>query len=949
MSSAGISGISSSILLSLYQAQQTGSTSAIAAANAANQQQAATTKPSGATANDVLPWNTPTATGPTQNAKVLSTTDYLDTTNVPLTAGATTDSKLEQDNQKLFSVYNAVNTLEQLATMAQSSTATSGQLAGLNDRFQTGLSQITNYLNSTTFNGYDVQLATPASSTTSTAGIGFANYTYNTKQLVTNSNLNNALPGLSSSSNFTIAIKKGGTTTNVPIDLSKVSGTLNLTNIVSYINSQLSAAGFQTRFQKTETGGTATSDANATYGLSITPGGTEQVSLSAASTPALYMAGSTGVATETNTVTNAATGSVSSTPADQRGRLTKLSAADGSSIVSVTQQSSTGTSTAQATAVDSSGNIYVIGTATGNFGNELNQGDQDTYLTKYDSAGNVLWQHLLGSDGTANAYGLALDPATGGVVVSGTSTAALTQTSVADGSNDSFVASYASDGTQSWISQIPTLAANQANAVSVDASGNIYIGGSVTGGVIGSGQASSGGGDAFLAKLSSKGKILAENQFGTSGSDSVAATATGSDGSLYVASTQNGHAIVTKYAGGDITSAPVWSQDMGALQAGGMIGGLAVSNGKVYLSGATSNANLTAGGQATIAAPSSGGTDAFVASITDNGTSATANTITYVGTAGTDTGGDVTVAADGTVYLTGSTTGTFAGATRNVPNVTNAFATAISATGTVNWTRQFGGSDGISTGAGLAIDPNGASVLDALGLPKGTITFNQSVDLTQNTTLRAGDSFQIKIEGAASRTATISIDQGETFDSLATKINAQLGSIGKASVNYTGTSENLKIVVNSGQTIDLLAGPDNFDALSRLGITAGTLSAATTTTATSATNYNKSSTAVTPTYGLGLTATALGPLDISTKTGADLTRSTLLQVLSNIQSVYQKTNAPPPATTVGNTKGTASIATTSQLSSYNAALSLIGNDGSNAYANIQQILAQAQQSGVSTG
>ena len=81
-------------------------------------------------------------------------------------------------------------------------------------------------------------------------------------------------------------------------------------------------------------------------------------------------------------------------------------------------------------------------------------------------------------------------------MVSGTSTAALTQTSVADGTNDSFVASYASDGTQSWIQQLPTLASNQANAISVDASGNIYVGGSVSGGVVGSGQTSSGGGDA---------------------------------------------------------------------------------------------------------------------------------------------------------------------------------------------------------------------------------------------------------------------------------------------------------------------------------------------------------------------------------------------------------------------------------------------------------------------
>ena len=47
-----------------------------------------------------------------------------------------------------------------------------------------------------------------------------------------------------------------------------------------------------------------------------------------------------------------------------------------------------------------------------------------------------------------------------------------------------------------------------------------------------------------------------------------------------------------------------------------------------------------------------------------------------------------------------------------------------------------------STGQGVAIDAQGSSVLDALGLPRGTISFNQTVDLTAATTLRAGDSLQ---------------------------------------------------------------------------------------------------------------------------------------------------------------------------------------------------------------
>jgi hypothetical protein len=937
---SGLGGIDPSVLLGFYQSQLITSPSSIAA-NSARQQQLAASQNKGATASDNPPWNTPNTNNAAQDAQVLGTTNFLDTSKVPLSPGASSDSKMEQDNQKLFSLYSAVNTLAYLAKMAQKGTATSGQLAGLNDRFQTGLAQVQQYLTSTDFNNFNLQASKLSDTVTSDAKIAFGSFTYSTKQLVTDANLNNALPGLSASDSFTIGIKKGGVTTNVQIDLSQVPGTLDLGNIVSYINSQLSAAGFSTRFQKTQSGGTATSSTNATYGLQITPGGVEQVSLSAASSPSLYLVGSSGLATETKTTTNTVTSAVTTTPPDQSARLTKISGINGTptAAFSVNQKATNGITNAQATAVDASGNIYVIGTSTGDFGSQLNQGTQDVYLTKYDSAGNVVFQNLLGSGGTANGFGLALDPS-GGVVVTGSSTADLTTTSVANGNKDAFVARYDANGNQTWIKQLQTLANNQSNAVSVDASGNVYIGGSVSGGVIGAGQTGQGGADAFLVKYDSKGKLLAENQFGTSGNDSVAATATAADGSLYVASVQNGHAILAKYAGGDITAAPAWTQDLGDLAAGGSIGGLTVSGSNVYVSGATSNANLTGGG-ASIASAASGGIDGFVFSATDNGASVSANTVTYIGTSGTDSAADVTVASDGTVYVTGSTTGTFAGAQRTVQNVNNAFAAALNSNGTIKWTQQYGGADGTSTGAGVAIDPNGSSVLDALGLPRGAISLNQSVDLTNQTTLRAGDSFQIAIEGTAARTATITIDQGETFDSLVTKINAQLGGVGKASVNYTGGGENLKIQVNAGKTIDLIAGPGDFDALSRLGISAGVLTAP-ATGSTSATTTQKG---VTPTYGLGLTGIT-GPLDISSKMGADMARSTLLQVLSNIQSTYQTTNAPPPAAaTPGNHSGSANATTVGQLANYSLALNLMNNDPNNAVANIQQIISSGGQSG----
>jgi hypothetical protein len=138
----------------------------------------------------------------------------------------------------------------------------------------------------------------------------------------------------------------------------------------------------------------------------------------------------------------------------------------------------------------------------------------------------------------------------------------------------------------------------------------------------------------------------------------------------------------------------------------------------------------------------------------------------------------------------------------------------------------------------------------------------------------------------------------------------------------------------------LISGPSDFDGLSRLGIAAGTLSAPASGSTSTATNM-ASTPGTTPTFGLGLTGGLTnGNMDISTKTGADLARSQLLSVLSNIQKTYQTSNTPPPAAaTPGNTSAAASPDSAAQLANYSLALSLLGTSSSNAVNNIATIIA----------
>jgi hypothetical protein len=179
-------------------------------------------------------------------------------------------------------------------------------------------------------------------------------------------------------------------------------------------------------------------------------------------------------------------------------------------------------------------------------------------------------------------------------------------------------------------------------------------------------------------------------------------------------------------------------------------------------------------------------------------------------------------------------------------------------------------SDGQSTGNAVAINPTGASVLNSLGLPSGTVTTAQSVYLQSSTSVQTGDSFQIQIEGTGGSNGTVTIGADETLQSLANQINDVLLTKGKASVTYANGGETLKIAVNPGVTANLVPGPSGFDALSRLGIAAGTLTAppkAGSPPATSTTDSSGSSTAVKTVFGLDLDTSGLS-LTTSTSAGA---------------------------------------------------------------------------------
>ena len=86
------------------------------------------------------------------------------------------------------------------------------------------------------------------------------------------------------------------------------------------------------------------------------------------------------------------------------------------------------------------------------------------------------------------------------------------------GGADVFVRLYERDGALAWARQFGTTGEDQANAVAIDAAGNVLVAGHTAGALAGS---SSGGTDGFVRKYDPYGAVRWTRQLGTSGSETI--------------------------------------------------------------------------------------------------------------------------------------------------------------------------------------------------------------------------------------------------------------------------------------------------------------------------------------------------------------------------------------------------------------------------------------------
>ncbi len=171
-----------------------------------------------------------------------------------------------------------------------------------------------------------------------------------------------------------------------------------------------------------------------------------------------------------------------------------------------------------AVAAYSSSNIYVAG-STASFG----AGAKDALLLKFDSAGNLLWQRIWGGSANDTAHGLALD-SSGNVYLTGFTN------SWGAGSSDVFLLKFDPSGNLVWQKTWGGIDFDDGRGVAVDASGRVYVTGITT-------SFGAGRDDVLLLKFDASGRLTGQTTWGGIGTD---------DG-LGIAVDSSGNAIATGF------------------------------------------------------------------------------------------------------------------------------------------------------------------------------------------------------------------------------------------------------------------------------------------------------------------------------------------------------------------------------------------------------------------
>ncbi|MGQ0533451.1 MAG: hypothetical protein ACT4OF_12280, partial [Caulobacteraceae bacterium] len=469
--------------------------------------------------------------------------------------------------------------------------------------------------------------------------------------------------------------------------------------------------------------------------------------------------------------------------------------------------------TARAVATAADGSVYVLADLSGHSATSAIKGARDVALLKYDSAGKLAFTEMLGAAQSASGFALAVS-ADGKVAVAGAVEGGLSGTT-AKGGTDSFVAMFDANGKEVWTARRGASANDEALAIAFAPDGGVVIAGKTDAAF--SGQVNAGATDGYVRGYSAVGLETFTRQFGSTGADAATALLVRDDGAggveIFTGGVEDNRGVVRSFSYSSAAGFAVGAtRDIGYFH-NGAINALAAAGSSLYVGGEIGADRLSLGAPARGAVA---GKEGFVARIDADLTSTGLDRATYLGSAQDDAVKSLAIVS-GDVYAAGVTGGVIAGSGGAKSQMS--FLSRLDDDGEAAWMRTFTSAGGPVSLTGLAVDTSGASPLDVLGLPRGTVAVSDSGLLTNRSALRPGDEFRIGADGR--RLTTIRIGEKDTLATLVTAINRAIASVGRAEIVKADGVDRIKITPRDGQAIRIDAGRTDRDALPALGLTQG--------------------------------------------------------------------------------------------------------------------------------
>jgi hypothetical protein len=423
---------------------------------------------------------------------------------------------------------------------------------------------------------------------------------------------------------------------------------------------------------------------------------------------------------------------------------------------------------------DDEGNTYLIGTTAGATEDVIAAGKHEMFIRKIASSGALLWQHPISNESPTSAIGISLG-ADGRLTVAGVVTAKKLENSSANG--DIFVAQFDAAGAEKMRQTVQRIGDQQPTSVTADASGNIYV--ANRDGPTGS----------SLIKLNGTGKVIASISQPNS---RISAVQVAGDGSILILTRGSDGQSNLQRLDTNLQMAGA-SLDLNDLQPADIA---IAADGKIAVSGTVYG---------------SGGDKDVIVSLIDP--DLTHENRVVIGTTGTEEA-DSLIFSDGYLFVGGRTSGALGSYQRGK---IDGFVSRIDPdTAQLVETTQFGKPGATTAPVLLARTTSSSAALEKIGLGTGQLSPLVDKYLVDTTRLRAGDNFQVALNGGQLKKITIA--QDETVTTLANKVIRAVGRKVIVTATTNGTGMTLRIQPTTGNAVRLAAGMDGADALSKLGL-----------------------------------------------------------------------------------------------------------------------------------